>query len=558
MRRSVDDEPSVDTTGECNNAAVSQRMASPELVGRDDELAVLRESFERACAGRPAVVVISGDAGIGKTRLVNEFRDHTVESTSLVVTGSCVPIEGGGLPYAAVVGILRRLSHDLGEPTLAGPLTMLVPRLRSDADPDGVAASTPQDRGGLVDALTKTRVFEAVLDHVTTCCRPDPAHPGHRRPPLGRLLHHGAPRVPDPEPDRGTCAGPRHLPRRRVGEGSSDSALARRARSTRAGPAASPRRPGPGGDRTADRGHPRPGAGVGARRRGLGEIAGQPVLRGGAHRGAPQPNIVGRAPRRGHGPCPRPHSRGATPARGGRRERITGRPSTLRGRQRSGCGGAGPGVQRGDRPADPRDGRRLGKMSLPPCVARRSRRGGRDARRAGAPPSRPGYGAGREPIARFLRCRSTIGRARRSLVGRGRMDRCMPRIDLVRARGGVGLGLPGSARPSRTGAVGPGSHGIRRAGGPAPADRGGGEHRVPRRRGPAIRRAGPPGADARRRSDRAHPCRRASPRCSGGTCGASATPAPPSTPTGTRSICCPRTRRASSWRSPSPRTGEGS
>ena len=49
---------------------VARRVSSPVLVGRDAEVARLKAALERAAAGRPAVVVVAGEAGVGKTRLV--------------------------------------------------------------------------------------------------------------------------------------------------------------------------------------------------------------------------------------------------------------------------------------------------------------------------------------------------------------------------------------------------------------------------------------------------------------------------------------------------------
>ncbi len=45
-------------------------MLCPVVVGRDEELAALAEVFGRAAGGRGACVVVTGEAGVGKTRLV--------------------------------------------------------------------------------------------------------------------------------------------------------------------------------------------------------------------------------------------------------------------------------------------------------------------------------------------------------------------------------------------------------------------------------------------------------------------------------------------------------
>src|SRR6266540_4106173 len=52
---------------------VALRVTSPVLVGRVAEAAQLWAAFERAVAGSPATVVVAGEAGVGKTRLVSEL-----------------------------------------------------------------------------------------------------------------------------------------------------------------------------------------------------------------------------------------------------------------------------------------------------------------------------------------------------------------------------------------------------------------------------------------------------------------------------------------------------
>ena len=52
---------------------VALRVSSPVLAGRAAEAAQLWAAFERAQAGSPATVVVAGEAGVGKTRLVTEL-----------------------------------------------------------------------------------------------------------------------------------------------------------------------------------------------------------------------------------------------------------------------------------------------------------------------------------------------------------------------------------------------------------------------------------------------------------------------------------------------------
>ena len=48
------------------------RVSSPDFVGRSAELAELRAAYERAAGGEAAAVLVGGEAGVGKTRLVGE------------------------------------------------------------------------------------------------------------------------------------------------------------------------------------------------------------------------------------------------------------------------------------------------------------------------------------------------------------------------------------------------------------------------------------------------------------------------------------------------------
>ena len=83
------------------------RLSSPDLVGRDEALAALTGAIGAATAG-PRFVIVRGEAGIGKTRLVREAIAQLPEET-LVLLGDCLDIGTGGLPYLPIVEALRPL-----------------------------------------------------------------------------------------------------------------------------------------------------------------------------------------------------------------------------------------------------------------------------------------------------------------------------------------------------------------------------------------------------------------------------------------------------------------
>src|SRR5437763_15795081 len=66
--------------GICEDPRVAARGSSPVFVGRAGELARLEAMLDRAAAGHPGVVVIGGEAGVGKTRLVTELIERTGRS----------------------------------------------------------------------------------------------------------------------------------------------------------------------------------------------------------------------------------------------------------------------------------------------------------------------------------------------------------------------------------------------------------------------------------------------------------------------------------------------
>jgi len=68
-------------------------MRCPVVVGRDEELAALAEIFGRAAAGGGACVVVTGEAGVGKTRLVTEAADGARERGQVVLAGRSAPTD---------------------------------------------------------------------------------------------------------------------------------------------------------------------------------------------------------------------------------------------------------------------------------------------------------------------------------------------------------------------------------------------------------------------------------------------------------------------------------
>ena len=84
-----------------------KRISSPRFIGRAGELAELAAGLERASAGEPAVFLVGGEAGVGKSRLLAELTARAREDGARVLIGGCVPLSGDAVPFLAIPEALR-------------------------------------------------------------------------------------------------------------------------------------------------------------------------------------------------------------------------------------------------------------------------------------------------------------------------------------------------------------------------------------------------------------------------------------------------------------------
>jgi DNA-binding CsgD family transcriptional regulator/tetratricopeptide (TPR) repeat protein len=110
--------------------------AAARIVGRRAELERLHAAYRTAAAGAPRLILVTGEAGIGKSRLVAEVSQAVAEEGGRVMTGGCLDLADGGLPLLPLAEALRGLARvtPLAElERMLGPmraqLTTLVPAL---------------------------------------------------------------------------------------------------------------------------------------------------------------------------------------------------------------------------------------------------------------------------------------------------------------------------------------------------------------------------------------------------------------------------------------------
>lgn len=99
---------------------VTAQASSEFLVGREADLAVLRDALKRTRNAEPSTVLVGGEAGVGKTRLVEEFCRVATAEGARVLTGQCLELGEEGLPFAPFAAALRRLVHTDGPEVLDG------------------------------------------------------------------------------------------------------------------------------------------------------------------------------------------------------------------------------------------------------------------------------------------------------------------------------------------------------------------------------------------------------------------------------------------------------
>jgi len=97
-----------------------RRVSSSIFVGRVAERAQLESALDAAARAEPGLVLIGGEAGIGKTRLTRHAVSAAIERSAVVARGHCVQTTAVTLPFAPFIEILRELLR--GNPRIRGAL----------------------------------------------------------------------------------------------------------------------------------------------------------------------------------------------------------------------------------------------------------------------------------------------------------------------------------------------------------------------------------------------------------------------------------------------------
>ena len=137
------------------------------MVGRDAELAALTAAAARARQGEVGLVLVTGEAGIGKSRLVSEFVAGVDDALTLVSHG--VAMSTGEIPFGVLADLLKNLLRS--DPTVL-----------TEGEREALAPLLP----GTTRRGDRITMLSAALDLLERLSSDRLVRVGRRRPALGR------------------------------------------------------------------------------------------------------------------------------------------------------------------------------------------------------------------------------------------------------------------------------------------------------------------------------------------------------------------------------------
>lgn len=139
-------------------------MARGIFVGRSAESERLDALQAGASSGHPATVLVGGEAGVGKTKLLDEFEKRARDGGAEVLKGRCIDLDTGAIPYGPLIEALRQLVRARGEQgaaRFAGPVWETLRGLVAE-----FTGRAPASSGGPGSQLRTFGAVSRLLDHV--------------------------------------------------------------------------------------------------------------------------------------------------------------------------------------------------------------------------------------------------------------------------------------------------------------------------------------------------------------------------------------------------------
>ncbi len=131
---------------------VSSRLISAAFIGRQAQLADLAAALATATDGEPATVLLGGEAGVGKSRLIAEFAGQARAQGARVLIGGCQQLGTEALPFAPFTAVIRDLAREDGTAAViellggrVGEIARLLPELDAPEPEPAVLAGSGSD-----------------------------------------------------------------------------------------------------------------------------------------------------------------------------------------------------------------------------------------------------------------------------------------------------------------------------------------------------------------------------------------------------------------------------
>ncbi|MFI2361652.1 AAA family ATPase [Promicromonospora sp. NPDC019610] len=136
-----------------------RRSTTIPLVSRQEPVASLLLAVGRASAGRPGLVLVGGDAGVGKTRLIGHVAQAAEQAGASAVVVHCVDLGQVGIPYLPFTEALTQLQAGAAGPDAAARVTELVaerPALWRLLEPGSSADADHDERLQLFEGIARS------------------------------------------------------------------------------------------------------------------------------------------------------------------------------------------------------------------------------------------------------------------------------------------------------------------------------------------------------------------------------------------------------------------
>ena len=148
-------------------------LVCPVLIGRTSHLEALLGYMEQACGGHGQGVLITGEAGIGKSRLISEAIARLLSSEALAPPAPVLTLVGhcfeqdSALPYAPLLDLLRTIFATCDPDTIAASLVHFAPHFGKLLPELAVFSPDLVHNTALAPEQEKRHLYQAFLDLFT-------------------------------------------------------------------------------------------------------------------------------------------------------------------------------------------------------------------------------------------------------------------------------------------------------------------------------------------------------------------------------------------------------